>query len=63
MTKEGNYQVQTNLRVRVPEGDIERIKQLIPKHYANESDFLRAAVRQTLEKKEKELKERAERGI
>jgi Arc/MetJ-type ribon-helix-helix transcriptional regulator len=63
MTKEGKYQVQTSLKVRVPEGDIERIRLLIPKHYANESDFLRAAVRQTLEKKEKELKERAERGI
>ena len=58
MTKEGNYQVQTNLRVRVPEGDVERIQQLIPKHYANESDFLRAAVRETLERKEKALKEK-----
>ena len=58
MTKEGNYQVQTNLRVRVPEGDVERIQQLIPKHYANESDFLRAAIRESLDKKEKELKER-----
>ena len=58
MTKEGNYQVQTNLRVRVPEGDIDRIKKLIPKHYANESDFLRAAIREALDKKEKEIQER-----
>jgi Arc/MetJ-type ribon-helix-helix transcriptional regulator len=56
MTKEGQYQVQTNLRVRVPEGDVQRIQNLIPKHYANESDFLRAAIRDTLEKKEKELR-------
>jgi Arc/MetJ-type ribon-helix-helix transcriptional regulator len=56
MTKEGNYQVQTNLRVRVPEGDVERIQNLIPKHYANESDFLRAAIRAALEKKEKEIR-------
>jgi Arc/MetJ-type ribon-helix-helix transcriptional regulator len=63
MTKEGNYQVQTNLRVRVPEGDVERIKTLIPKHYANESDFLRAAVRELLDKKEEELRMRGNQNV
>jgi Arc/MetJ-type ribon-helix-helix transcriptional regulator len=44
MTREGNYQVKTKLNVRVPEGDIERIRNRIGSNISNVSSFINIRV-------------------
>jgi Arc/MetJ-type ribon-helix-helix transcriptional regulator len=48
MTKTGQYHCETKVNVRVPEGDLARLRQLIPSRFTNESDAIRHAIRQLL---------------